>query len=222
MKKAFRILAIVSLSLFTSCSNNDNNVDDNNVVSSKTIINNQSSVLGDLTEEELIKELSTDQNFIEYGSIIFSLFENMPNKDNFRTNFNQADFEQGKEAYFIQLTGYSNDEVSIALDKMNELLATLYNKYPQLKYNGQNQEFIERVIEKADFIVEENLAMAAKRNPACQACVNKWKPRMIAATVIGGVVGGATGGFFGAWGGAVIGFVGAGWGAVDCLEAAGC
>ncbi|KAA2222932.1 MULTISPECIES: hypothetical protein [Chryseobacterium] len=221
MKKILTVLTIVSLSLFTSCSNNDNNVDDN-LVSSKTISNNQAAKSDELTEDELVKQLSTDENFIEYGSIIFSLFENMPNKEGFRTNFNQANFESGKEAYFVELTGYSNDEVSESLDKMNDLLATLYDKYPQLKYNGENKEFIERVIGKADFIVEENLALAGKRNPACQACVTKWKPRMIAATVIGGVVGGASGGFFGAWGGAVIGFVGAGWGAVDCLEAAGC
>ncbi len=58
--------------------------------------------------------------------------------------------------------------------------------------------------------------------PACQACVDKWKPRMYLATIVGGVIGGVTGGWQGAWGGAVIGFAGAGWGAQDCLEAAGC
>ncbi|MDR6515605.1 hypothetical protein [Chryseobacterium camelliae] len=221
MKKKLSILTIASLSLFSSCSNSDTNVDDN-IIQSRTISNSQSAKFGDLTEDELVKELSTDQDFIQYGMTIFSLFENMPNKDYFRTNFNQADFEKEKEVYFTQLTGYSNNEVSVALDKMNDLLGALYNKYPQLRYNGENQEFIERVIEKADFIVEQNLASNGKGDPACQACVKKWKPRMIAATVIGGVVGGASGGFFGAWGGAVIGFVGAGWGAVDCLEAAGC
>lgn len=94
----------------------------------------------------------------------------MPNKEGFRTNFNQANFESGKEAYFVELTGYSNDEVSESLDKMNDLLATLYDKYPQLKYNGENKEFIERVIGKADFIVEENLALAGKKPSLPSLC----------------------------------------------------
>jgi hypothetical protein len=220
MKKLLSILTIVSLSLFTSCST-DNNIEDNRT-SPATISNSQSAKFGQLTEDELVKALSTDQDFIEYGNVLFSLFDNMPNKDNFRTNFSQIDFEKGKEEYFTKITGYSNDEVSVTVNKMNDLLSALYNKYPQLRYNGENQKFIESVIEKADFIVEQNPALSGKGNPACQACVTKWKPRMMAATVIGGVVGGASGGFFGAWGGAVIGFVGAGWGAVDCLEAAGC
>ncbi|WP_027388551.1 hypothetical protein [Chryseobacterium gregarium] len=224
MKKLFLALSCaLSVFLTNSCGSDNELLETHNESLSKSNSQNGTSAkFTHLTEEELVKKLSTDQDFINYGNTIFSLFENMPHKDNFRINFNKSQFEEEKESYFLEVTGYSDNEVSTSLDKMNSLLAILYDRYPQLQYDGSNQEFIENVIEKADLIVEQNLALAGKGSPACQACVKKWKPRMIAATVIGGVVGGASGGFFGAWGGAVIGFVGAGWGAVDCLEAAGC
>lgn len=166
-----------------------------------------------LTESELVSELSQDQDFIEYGNVLFSLFANMPNRDGFLTNFNQSDVEKGKEVdYFTKLTGYSNEEVSSAVNRMDDLLETLHNRYPQLKYNGGNQEFIERVVAKADFIVAQDRGLTGKSG--CQACVDKWKPRMIAATLFGAAGGGLIG--------AVAAFASTGWGAVDCLEAAGC
>ena len=162
--------------------------------------------------------LSQDRNFIEAGNTLLSFYEDMPNRENFHANYTQNDFQNGGEEYFIDLSGYSNTDVVTKLTVMNDLFANLYDEYPQLIYNGQNQVFIESVVEKASAIVEAN---SSRTIPACQACVTKWKPRMYAAAFIGGVVG-SIGGWQSAWGGAVIGFTAAGWGAQDCLEAAGC
>lgn len=213
---------IISLFLTNSCSReNELNENVSNGTVEKGISTNASARFTNLSEEELAIKLSEDANFIESSNVLISFFEDMPNRENFQANYTQNNFQNGGEAYFIELSGYSNTDIVTKLNVLDKLFANLYDEYPQLKYDGKNQIFIESVVEKANAIVEANQANSGKIKPACQACITKWKPRIYAATLIGGIVG-SLGGWQGAWGGAVIGFAGAGWGAVDCLEAAGC
>jgi hypothetical protein len=224
MKKLFLATACILSVFFTNSCTNDSELNENSSQISEKSVSAKGLVSkgGILTEDELVKELSTDQDFIDYGTVLLSFFEDMPARQNFRDNYNENDFSTGKENYFLQLSGYTNSDVVNKLNIMNALLSNLYNKYPQLKYDGKNQAFLQEVLEKADAIIESNLQASGKRKPACQACVDKWKPRMYLATIVGGIIGGVTGGWQGAWGGAVIGLAGTGWGAEDCLEAAGC
>jgi len=227
MKKIVLGFTFVLSLFFTESCNRDNdlNSDVQNSALTKNVSKDGLSAKNDnLTEDELVLKLSADQDFIDYGNSLLSFFNDMPTKANFRANFDPGKFGEGKESYFLQLSGYSSTQVEDRVIKLDNLLRTLTTRYPQLNYDGKNQAFIQSVIEKADAIVEANLAISGKRNPACQACVDKWKPRMITATVFGALAGGLFGGGhpYAIWAGAVGGFAGAGWGAVDCLEAAGC
>jgi hypothetical protein len=223
--KIFLFLITTSL-LIISC-NQQGELEDYEVPTKSLNNASYSSKDANLTKEQLIDELAHDEDFINLGNNFVYFITNMPNRQSFLQNYSEEDFKNNGEKYFLNLTGYKNEDVDTSLAIINDLLYNLYEKYPQLKYNGSNEIFINEVIEAACNKIDD--PESAKIGP-CQACVKKWKPRMISATILGGVVGGAAGAFggggwgavFGAWGGAVIGFVGAGWGLEDCLEAAGC
>ena len=172
-----------------------------------------------------INNLSTDEDFIALEFELNQFFEGMPNKDDFHQNYNEATFLSLGESYFLNLSGYSNDEVTNKVMVITELKNTLKNRYAALR--TESPENILLIIEEAWIKRHQNGPLDPNNDPnvapnPCQQCAKTWRPRMIQATVAGGIVGGATGGVFGGWGGAVLGFVSAGWGAVDCLKAAGC
>ncbi|WP_116789469.1 hypothetical protein [Flavobacterium psychrotrophum] len=105
------------------------------------------------------------------------------------------------------------------MSNLNVHLYKVYEKHPELKFDGANGDYVADVIK----IACEKINSSKKRDlVACNAYVKKWKPRIIENTIFYGLIGGITGGFIGAWGGAVGGFANAGWSLVDCLEAAGC
>ncbi len=179
--------------------------------------NKSSARIGELTEEELVLALSNDSDFIKYGDGLMDLFEKMPSRDTFHSNYNESDFQEQGRTYFDNLSGYTDQELSEKVRELDDMLGIIYERYPQLKFDGSNEEFINRVIENAS-----NEIAARGVSPACRACVKRWKPRMYAATILGAVVGGATGGLNGLLGGATTGFVSTGWALLDCLEDNGC
>ncbi len=223
MKKFFSLSVLLTGLLLTVYSCDD--------VSEPDLVQNEkhSNVLGsvsyakysNLTEEQLIDSLSNDADFIQVGDELVDFFVNIPNRESFLVNYNEEDFENGKEEYFLNLTGYANEQVVTTLTSIHQKLGNVLEKYPQLRYDGTNEEFINTIIDEA-YAKAEEAGRINTYNSACDDCVKKWKPRMITATIVGGIIGGATGGFIGAWGGAVLGFASTGWSAVDCLEAAGC
>lgn len=230
MKKLFLTkfyLLLITVFLFVTACDQQNELKNPDVPIGNAKNNHYSARTINLTKEQLIDELAKDKEFIDLGNSFVNFIGNIPNKQNFLKNYDEEDFKKGGENYFLNLTGYKNEDIDLSLAIMNDLLYNVYDKYPQLKYDGSNEMFINEVIEAACNKIDD--LESAKTNP-CQACVKKWKPRMITATILGGIVGGASGAFggggwgavFGAWGGAVIGFAGTGWGLQDCLEAAGC
>lgn len=224
LKKVGLSLFIFSL-FFYSCNRQDDIYKHEEIIPTtlKSNSSNYSSRISNLDKEELVRQLSKDSDFINLGNSLVDFFEKIPHKSNFIKSYSDEDFRNKGESYFLNLTGYSDIQVREALNNINSSLYNLYQKYPQLKYDGSNLDFINQVIDEASIIVETNYSLMSRRNlAACHACVKKWKPRMIMSTIAGGIIGGATGSLFGAWGGAVLGFASAGWGAQDCLEAAGC
>ncbi|WP_294241034.1 hypothetical protein [Chryseobacterium endophyticum] len=230
MKKLFLTkfyLLLITVFLFVTACDQQNELENPDVPIGNAKNNHYSARTINLTKEQLIDELAKDKEFIDLGNSFVNFIGNIPNKQNFLKNYDEEDFKKGGENYFLNLTGYKNEDIDLSLAIMNDLLYNVYDKYPQLKYDGSNEMFINEVIEAACNKIDD--LESAKTNP-CQACIKKWKPRMITATILGGIVGGASGAFggggwgavFGAWGGAVIGFAGTGWGLQDCLEAAGC
>lgn len=191
-------------------------------------------MMNKVSSTKLSEDLSNDRDFIELGDGLVNFISDIPNQEAFLANYNEENFKNGGEEYFLDLTGYKNEDVISSLEIINENRTNILEKYPELRYNGSNGEFIENVISEAYAKIDERQQTSArKRNlAACQACVKKWKPRMVWGTILGGISGGALGGIngggnpwgliWGSWAGAVAGFAGAGWGAVDCLEAAGC
>lgn len=208
-KNLFRkvgVLAIAILTMTFSCTRENDGVipDVKNEVTSTGSSNFART--GDLTKEDLINRLSTDENFIALGNEVTTFFDDMPQKENFRNNYDESQFVNGGAPYFLNLTGYTNEEVTYSLGNIQNLSLNLTNEYPQLEFDGKNQAFIEEVFAGAIAIIETDLA---NRNIAgCRACVKKWKPRMIAATIFGAVAGGILGGgtTYGVWAGTVIGF----------------
>lgn len=221
MKKLLLLVSIITFFNFTatSCSNDDSPLSYQDTSSES--LSESNSIRKRTSQKDLEQKLANDADFIEYGDVLTGFFEMMPNRKKFLENYDEARFIAEKESYFIELSGYTNQEVIETLAKLDYLMANIYQKYPELKYDGTNEAYINTVIENACNIIDAKRGAASRDLAACRACVKKWKPRMIQATILGGVVG-SLGGPLAAWGGAVIGFVGAGWGAVDCLEAAGC
>lgn len=178
-------------------------------------INQKSSELAKVT---LASQIAGDAEFIEYVNVLEDFFMSMPKREIFIDKYRDEEFSKGGESYFLYITGYTDIDIKERLSLMSTLLYNLYQKYPSIKYNGSNYAYIREVIESALSQLYQN----NQGKMSCKECVKVWHPRMIMATIGGGVIGGASGGFFGAWGGAVMGFAGAGWGAVDCLSSAGC
>ena len=224
----FFFVALIGITFF-GC--NQDRVQENTVPISNIKIkenlnseNNSASRYNNLTREQLIDSLSKDKDFIELGNNLVAMFENMPNRKNFHTNFNENDFKNGQETYFLNLTGYTNEQVANSVNTIDQNLSNIFKKYPQIQFDGTNNQFIIDIVEEAFLTIDNNNSLSQKNLAACQACVKKWRPRMVWATILGAVAGGLGSGghYYGIWAGAVGGFAGAGWGAVDCLEAAGC
>lgn len=167
-------------------------------------------------DAEIIEKLSKDSDFIALGEEYVNFFTNMPQKESFVNRYKDEEFKTLGETYFLNITGYQDLQVKTFVNKINDLYFRLYEKFPELKYNGNNEKYISEIITKAIAYQVSSSRMT------CDQCVKKWKPRMVQLTIVGGIVGFASGGGFGAWGGAVLGFAGAGWALVDCLEDAGC
>ncbi|WP_426477018.1 hypothetical protein ACP3T3_17255 [Chryseobacterium sp. CBSDS_008] len=215
------VSAVALLTVFFACSGE---LESNNDVPQEQFQKHTNVAGRAVTSEELIDILSKDEDFIGLGNDLINFISDIPNQDQFLANYKDEDFEAGKEQYFLELTGYTNDQVGYALTNIDKKLTNVLEKYPELRYDGSNGEFIQYIVDEACAKIDNQ---TANRNlAACQACVKKWKPRMIASTIFGavagGILGGGAGSLYSGWAGAVIGFASAGWGAVDCLEAAGC
>lgn len=215
------LLAAAILTVFFACSHD---LETSTVTPQEQSLSKTSNLAGRAkSSEELVDLLSRDQDFIGLGNDLINFISDIPNQDAFLANYNEEAFRSGGEAYFLNLTGYTNDQVGASLTRINEKLVNVLDKYPELRYDGKNGEFIENVVNEAYAKIDNQTA--GRNLAACQACVKKWKPRMVISTIFGAVAGGALGGpaaLYSGWAGAVIGFASAGWGAVDCLEAAGC
>ncbi|MCD9616039.1 MULTISPECIES: hypothetical protein [Chryseobacterium] len=213
--------ALAILIVFFACSGE---LDSNSTVPQEQFQKHSNVAGRAATSEELIDLLSKDEDFIGLGNDLINFISDIPNQDQFLANYKDADFEAGGEQYFLKLTGYTNDQVGFALTNIDKKLTNVLEKYPELRYDGSNGEFIQYIVDEACAKLDNQ---TTNRNlAACQACVKKWKPRMIVSTIFGavagGILGGGAGSLYSGWAGAVIGFASAGWGAVDCLEAAGC
>lgn len=221
-KNLFRkvsVLAIAILTLTFSCTReNDGVIPD---LQNEMITTNSSNFArnANLSKEELIEQLSQDENFIQLGNAMEDFFFEMPQKENFLNNYDEQQFQSSGAQYFLNLSGYTDGQVSSRVVTIHNLLLNLTNDYPELQFNEENEDFVLEVLEGATAIIE-----ASKPNlPGCRACVKKWKPRMVWSLGLGAIAGGYFGGgYFGAWAGATLGFASAGWGLVDCLEANGC
>jgi hypothetical protein len=215
------LLAVTILTIFFACSHD---LETNNVIPQENSISKTSNLAGRAaSSEELVDLLSKDQDFKDLGNELINFISDIPNQDEFLANYNEEAFKTGRETYFLNLTGYTNDQVGASLTRINEKLVNVLQKYPELRYDGKNGEFIENVVNEAYERIDNQTT--GRNLAACQACVKKWKPRMVISTIFGAVAGGILGGpaaLYSGWAGAVIGFASAGWGAVDCLEAAGC
>ncbi|NRS91365.1 hypothetical protein [Frigoriflavimonas asaccharolytica] len=202
--------ALVVLTMVISCSREASNDLAINDFSENTSFSN-SARISNLSKEDLILRLSKDENFIELGDAMEAFFVEMPTKQNFIDNYNDQQFQSQGAEYFLNLSGYTNEEVSSSVFTIQNLSLTLKNNYPELELNGENQEFVLEVFEGANTIIE-----ASKPNlPGCRACVRKWKPRMQTGMWFATLTGQG-------WVGIVWNFGSTGWSLVDCLEDNGC
>ncbi len=111
-----------------------------------------------LSEEELIEYLSNDEEFIQLGDDLIDFFAYMPKRDEFVLNYNQEHFNNllieennvnESLNYFTTMAGYSRIEYDNFASSVDVRVNNLYDKYPQLVFDGTNQDFIDNVLEGA-------------------------------------------------------------------------
>ncbi|GEN76412.1 hypothetical protein [Chryseobacterium hagamense] len=125
MKKSFLTklyLLLITTSLFLTACNQQNELENPDVPVGNAKNNHYSSRTVNLTKVQLIDELAKDKEFIDLGNSFVNFIGNMPDKQNFFKNYNEEDFKKGGESYFLNLTGYKNDDIDLSLAVINDLL----------------------------------------------------------------------------------------------------
>lgn len=147
----------------------------------------------------------------------------MPKKENFVTNFDKETLEpQENDDYFISLSGYTQQEVTIAKNKVSNHTQQIFLKFPQLK--EYNESDLQNIVEIADNLYNDSVYLNSKVK--CSTCVKIGRTKMAFYTLtgaatcgsVGGALGGPLGALYGGWACGSLGFALAGYEALACLE----
>lgn len=88
-----------------------------------------------VSSTKLSEDLSNDRDFIELGDGLVNFISDIPNQEAFLANYNEENFKNGGKEYFLDLTGYKNEDVISSLEIINENRTNILEKYPELRYN---------------------------------------------------------------------------------------
>lgn len=218
MKKIKILLTAVTVVLFSlstvvSCSENDSS----ELIKNSTSATGDSKTMARISDENLPSALSEDADFRALSDMIV-FFEEMPNKQNFVANFNRETLESQKDdAYFMSLSGYTQQEVTAAKIKLNHHSEQMFSKFPQLY--EYNQTDLYNIIERASDLYYNNMNLGSKVK--CSTCSKLGRAKMVFYTATGAATCASVAGpfaLFAGWACGTAGFAVAGYEALACLE----
>lgn len=201
------------LTTIVSCSENDSS----ELTQNTTTAISDSKTMARISDKDLPTALSEDVDFRALSDMIV-FFEEMPNKQNFVANFNRETLEsQEDDAYFISLSGYTQQEVTDAKVKLNHHSEQIYSKFPQLY--EYNQTDLYNIIESASDLYYNSINLGSKVK--CSTCSKLGRAKMIFYTATGAATCASVAGpfaLYAGWACGAAGFAVAGYEALACLE----
>lgn len=180
MKKFFSISSFLMITFFGILSCRQNDANDVTYSQKENIV--ASARYANLTEDELISKLVHDENFINFRNDLTRFYDVMPTKNNFSINFDNNVFDEEGTPYLALVSGYTELEIENKINDITSELEILYNRYPQLIYDGTNMEFINNIVNGVSEQTQTNKG-------ACENCIKIHRPRVIQATLVGGASG---------------------------------